>query len=140
MPTSRPRCWRSSVAAPEAHPPGGPCRHAANDPVAQQLLQATGPAKFAYTWTDGTPRVVPIAPVAATSQPAVALMPHRINHRLGNHQKCEGDDDGCWQAEAAHGARSHKRCESETAGAGVGPDARRDRLTRWAFWSHSVLR
>jgi hypothetical protein len=31
-----------------------------NDPVAQQLLQATSPAKLAYTWTDGTPRLVPI--------------------------------------------------------------------------------
>jgi len=32
-----------------------------NDPVAQQLLQSTVPARFAYTWRDGTPRVVPIA-------------------------------------------------------------------------------
>ena len=31
-----------------------------NDPVAQQLLQSTFPARFAYNWTDGTPRVVPI--------------------------------------------------------------------------------
>jgi hypothetical protein len=31
-----------------------------NDPVAQQLLQSTIPARLAYTWTDGTPRVVPI--------------------------------------------------------------------------------
>src|SRR4051794_3939967 len=31
-----------------------------NDPVAQQMLQSTGPARFAYNWTDGTPRVVPI--------------------------------------------------------------------------------
>ena len=31
-----------------------------DDPVAQQLLQATSPAKLAYTWTDGTPRVIPI--------------------------------------------------------------------------------
>lgn len=30
------------------------------DPVAQQLLQSTAPAHFAYTWTDGTPRVLPI--------------------------------------------------------------------------------
>jgi hypothetical protein len=29
-------------------------------PVAKELLQATSPAKLAYTWTDGTPRVVPI--------------------------------------------------------------------------------
>lgn len=31
-----------------------------DDPVAQQLLQSTIPARVAYTWTDGTPRVVPI--------------------------------------------------------------------------------
>ncbi len=30
------------------------------DPVAQQLLQSTLPARLAYTWSDGTPRVVPI--------------------------------------------------------------------------------
>ena len=30
------------------------------DPVAQQLLQAKFPAHLAYTWRDGTPRVVPI--------------------------------------------------------------------------------
>jgi hypothetical protein len=31
-----------------------------NDPVAQQLLVSTAPARFAYVWSDGTPRVVPI--------------------------------------------------------------------------------
>ncbi len=31
-----------------------------DDPVAQQLLQSTAPARLAYTWRDGTPRVVPI--------------------------------------------------------------------------------
>jgi hypothetical protein len=30
------------------------------DPVAQQLLQSRIPARLAYTWRDGTPRVVPI--------------------------------------------------------------------------------
>jgi hypothetical protein len=29
-------------------------------PVAQSLLQSTIPARFAYVWSDGTPRVVPI--------------------------------------------------------------------------------
>ncbi len=29
-------------------------------PVAQRLLQSPIPARLAYTWTDGTPRVVPI--------------------------------------------------------------------------------
>jgi hypothetical protein len=31
-----------------------------DDPVAQQLLRSTLPARLAYTWHDGTPRVVPI--------------------------------------------------------------------------------
>jgi hypothetical protein len=30
------------------------------DPVAQRLLQSAIPARLAYTWHDGTPRVVPI--------------------------------------------------------------------------------
>lgn len=32
-----------------------------NHPVAQQLLQSQTVARLAYTWHDGTPRVVPIA-------------------------------------------------------------------------------
>ena len=31
-----------------------------NDPVAQDLLQSSIPARLAYNWKDGTPRVVPI--------------------------------------------------------------------------------
>ena len=31
-----------------------------NDPVARRLLNSTIPARLAYSWTDGTPRVVPI--------------------------------------------------------------------------------
>ena len=31
-----------------------------NDPVAQKLLQSAIPARLAYNWDDGTPRVVPI--------------------------------------------------------------------------------
>jgi hypothetical protein len=30
------------------------------DPVAEKLLSSTTPARLAYTWMDGTPRVVPI--------------------------------------------------------------------------------
>jgi hypothetical protein len=30
------------------------------DPVAQELLTSRQPARLAYSWTDGTPRVVPI--------------------------------------------------------------------------------
>ncbi len=32
-----------------------------DDPVAQELLVSRQMARLAYTWTDGTPRVVPIA-------------------------------------------------------------------------------
>ncbi|GAC1329559.1 MAG: hypothetical protein NVS2B16_11430 [Chloroflexota bacterium] len=31
-----------------------------NDPVARELLQSRIPARLAYNWIDGTPRVVPI--------------------------------------------------------------------------------
>jgi len=31
-----------------------------SDPVSEELLTSTEPARFAYTWTDGSPRVVPI--------------------------------------------------------------------------------
>lgn len=31
-----------------------------NDPVAQELLHSAIPARLAYVWRDGTPRVVPI--------------------------------------------------------------------------------
>ena len=31
-----------------------------NDPVASALLGSVSPARLAYTWTDGSPRVVPI--------------------------------------------------------------------------------
>jgi Pyridoxamine 5'-phosphate oxidase len=31
-----------------------------NDPVAQTLLNSANPARLAYVWSDGTPRVVPI--------------------------------------------------------------------------------
>ncbi len=31
-----------------------------DDPVAQQLLHSTVPARLAYNWHDGTPRVIPI--------------------------------------------------------------------------------
>jgi hypothetical protein len=31
-----------------------------NDPIAQELLQSTNPARLAYVWRDGSPRVVPI--------------------------------------------------------------------------------
>jgi nitroimidazol reductase NimA-like FMN-containing flavoprotein (pyridoxamine 5'-phosphate oxidase superfamily) len=31
-----------------------------SDPIAQELLRSTIPARLAYTWPDGTPRAVPI--------------------------------------------------------------------------------
>lgn len=30
-----------------------------NDPIAQELLRSTIPARLAYVWRDGTPRVIP---------------------------------------------------------------------------------
>ena len=41
-------------------PGADPRTTALTDPVAQQLLQLTIPAQLAYTWKDGTPRVVPM--------------------------------------------------------------------------------
>ena len=67
------------------------CLDMLNDPIAQELLHSDIPARLAYTWHDGTPRVVPIwfhwngeeivvsgppdAPKvdAITARPAVAL-------------------------------------------------------------------
>jgi Pyridoxamine 5'-phosphate oxidase len=34
--------------------------HLLTDPVAQELLRSAFPARLAYVWRDGTPRVVPI--------------------------------------------------------------------------------
>ena len=31
-----------------------------SDPVAEELLSSVNPARLAYTWTDGSPRVVPM--------------------------------------------------------------------------------
>ena len=42
------------MTAPEA------CAILQTHPVAQQLLQSAIPARLAYTWHDGTPRVVPM--------------------------------------------------------------------------------
>jgi hypothetical protein len=36
------------------------CTTLMTDPVAQELLGSAIPARFAYTWRDGTPRVIPI--------------------------------------------------------------------------------
>jgi hypothetical protein len=36
------------------------CTTLMTDPVAQELLRSPIPARFAYTWRDGTPRVIPI--------------------------------------------------------------------------------
>ena len=38
----------------------GPNLSLLDDPVAQQLLTSAALARLAYTWSDGTPRVVPI--------------------------------------------------------------------------------
>jgi hypothetical protein len=46
-----------------------------NDPIAQELLRSTIPARLAYTWSDGTPRVVPIW-FHWTGEEAVMVSPH----------------------------------------------------------------
>jgi hypothetical protein len=44
-------------------------------PVAQQLLQSTGVAHLAYTWRDGTPRVIPIGFLWNGSEIVLATTP-----------------------------------------------------------------
>ena len=46
-----------------------------NDPIAQELLRSTIPARLAYTWPDGTPRVVPIW-FHWTGEEVVMVSPH----------------------------------------------------------------
>ena len=47
-----------------------------NDPVAQELLQGKIPARLAYTWTDGSPRVVPIAAYWNGEELVMGTWPH----------------------------------------------------------------
>ena len=59
-----------------------------HDPVAEKLLGSTIPARLAYTWMDGTPRVVPVwfhwtgeqfvigSPARAPKLKALAANPH----------------------------------------------------------------
>ncbi len=59
-----------------------------HDPVAEKLLGSAVPAGLAYTWTDGTPRVVPVwfhwtgkqfvigSPARAPKLKALAVDPH----------------------------------------------------------------
>jgi hypothetical protein len=59
-----------------------------HDPVAEKLLGSTIPARLAYTWMDGTPRVVPVwfhwtgeqfvigSPARAPKLKALAADPH----------------------------------------------------------------
>jgi hypothetical protein len=49
-----------AVAEYREHMPEADATVLLADPVAQQLLQAPIPARLAYTWSDSTPRVVPI--------------------------------------------------------------------------------
>ena len=46
-----------------------------DDPIAQELLHSTIPARLAYTWPDGTPRVVPIW-FHWTGEEVVMVSPH----------------------------------------------------------------
>jgi hypothetical protein len=59
-----------------------------NEPIARELLHSTIPARFAYVWHDGTPRVVPVwfhwngkqivlgSPLAAPKLKALSKNPH----------------------------------------------------------------
>ena len=47
-----------------------------NDPVAQELLRGRTPARLAYTWTDGSPRVVPIGVYWNGSELVMGTWPH----------------------------------------------------------------
>lgn len=47
-----------------------------NDPVAQELLQGKIPARLAYTWTDGSPRVVPIGVYWNGQELVMGTWPH----------------------------------------------------------------
>jgi Pyridoxamine 5'-phosphate oxidase len=62
-----------------------------NDPVAQKLLLSTVPARLAYTWHDGTPRVVPIwfhwtgeeiVLGSSPQAPKMKVLPHNSNVAL----------------------------------------------------------
>jgi hypothetical protein len=73
------------------------------EPVAQQLLQSKGPAHLAYTWRDGTPRVIPmgfhwngqdIVMATAADAPKTHAMRNevvrRISGRKGVYRKVSG--------------------------------------------------
>ena len=47
-----------------------------NDPVAQELLRGRIPARLAYTWTDGSPRVVPIGVYWNGEELVMGTWPH----------------------------------------------------------------
>jgi hypothetical protein len=47
-----------------------------NDPVAQELLQGKIPAHLAYTWIDGSPRVVPIGAYWNGEELVMGTPPH----------------------------------------------------------------
>ena len=48
-----------------------------DNPVAQQLLSSTAPARLAYTWSDGTPRVVPSGSTGTVKRSCSAVHPKR---------------------------------------------------------------
>jgi len=73
------------------------------DPVAQQLLGSRQPAHLAYTWTDGTPRVVPIW-FTWTGQALVFGTPPRAPKlralQVGRDVAVTIDDAGAWPYKA----------------------------------------
>jgi hypothetical protein len=47
-----------------------------NDPIAQELLHGKIPVRLAYTWTDGSPRVVPIGAYWNGEELVIGTPPH----------------------------------------------------------------
>ena len=60
------------------------------DPVAQELLASRIPARLAYTWTDGTPRVVSIWFHWDGTDIVMATLPERPSSR-----PCSGTIHSC---------------------------------------------
>jgi hypothetical protein len=56
-----------------------------DDPVAQELLHSTNLARLAYTWRDGTPRVIPIWFHWRTAKISCSVPPERAEGGCAAH-------------------------------------------------------
>jgi len=83
-----------------------------NDPVAKALLGSANPARLAYTWMDGSPRVVPIwfhwtgdqlvlgSPPKAPKLRVLAADPGRRSRSMamsGRIRSCSSADERVWR-------------------------------------------